>query len=177
MRTGRNGRNILGGSNETHPIRHAPPRLGGLSAHGAQAQDLVFEPGEGGFNWDSYEEFADTHDLSGQSITVSGPWIGSDRDLGELGLRLFHRSHRRHRELLRPPTASNRNCVAPPRPAACPMSPWIPAAWPAGRSGPPGRGRAADRGRRGVDRRKLRGRRKLGRPGHLREHGRRVARR
>jgi len=52
-----------------------------LSAHGAQAQDLVFEPGEGGFNWDSYEEFADTHDLSGQSITVSGPWIGSDRDL------------------------------------------------------------------------------------------------
>jgi len=52
-----------------------------LTAYGAQAQDLVFEPGEGGFNWDSYEEFADAHDLSGQSISVSGPWIGSDRDL------------------------------------------------------------------------------------------------
>jgi alpha-glucoside transport system substrate-binding protein len=52
-----------------------------LCAHGAQAQDLVFAPGEGGFNWQSYEDFAAAYDLSGQTVSVTGPWIGDDRDL------------------------------------------------------------------------------------------------
>ncbi len=52
-----------------------------LTAFGAQAQDLVFAPGEGGFNWQSYEDFAAEYDLSGQSVSVTGPWISSDRDL------------------------------------------------------------------------------------------------
>jgi alpha-glucoside transport system substrate-binding protein len=42
---------------------------------------LVFEPGEGDFNWASYEEFAEAHDLSGQTIEISGPWIGGDARL------------------------------------------------------------------------------------------------
>lgn len=52
-----------------------------LVAGGAQAQDLVFAPGEGGFNWDSYEAFAAAFDLSGQSVSVTGPWVGDDLDL------------------------------------------------------------------------------------------------
>jgi alpha-glucoside transport system substrate-binding protein len=52
-----------------------------LSAFGAQAQDLVFAPGEGGFDWQSYEDFAAAFDLEGQTVSVSGPWIGDDRDL------------------------------------------------------------------------------------------------
>ncbi len=52
-----------------------------LGAYGAQAQDLVFTPGEGGFNWQSYTDFAAAHDLTGQTVSVSGPWLSGDRDL------------------------------------------------------------------------------------------------
>ncbi|MDF0603493.1 ABC transporter substrate-binding protein [Psychromarinibacter sp. C21-152] len=45
------------------------------------AAHLPFTPGDGGFNWDSFNDFADAYDLSGQSVSVSGPWIGPDRDL------------------------------------------------------------------------------------------------
>jgi alpha-glucoside transport system substrate-binding protein len=41
----------------------------------------VFPVGEGGFNWDSYETFAAEHDYSGETVTISGPWIGDDLDL------------------------------------------------------------------------------------------------
>ncbi len=47
----------------------------------AAAQDLTFPIGEGDFTWDSYEEFASSHDLSGQSMSVSGPWTGADDQL------------------------------------------------------------------------------------------------
>jgi alpha-glucoside transport system substrate-binding protein len=55
-----------------------------LSAGGALADghiNHVFAIGEGDFNWDSYTAFADAHDLSGQTVTVSGPWVGDDLDL------------------------------------------------------------------------------------------------
>jgi alpha-glucoside transport system substrate-binding protein len=52
-----------------------------LAAGSAHAQDLVFPIGEGGFNWDSYESFAAEHDYTGETITISGPWIGDDLDL------------------------------------------------------------------------------------------------
>jgi alpha-glucoside transport system substrate-binding protein len=52
-----------------------------LLAGTAHAQDLVFPVGEGGFNWDSYETFAAEHDYSGETVTISGPWIGDDLDL------------------------------------------------------------------------------------------------
>jgi alpha-glucoside transport system substrate-binding protein len=37
---------------------------------------LTFTPGEGPFSWDSYSAWAETApDLSGQTVTVSGPWL------------------------------------------------------------------------------------------------------
>ncbi|NSX55478.1 ABC transporter substrate-binding protein [Parasulfitobacter algicola] len=52
----------------------------GLSASQAVA-DLPFDIGYGDFNWDSYTAFADQYDLSGQIVTVTGPWTGADNDL------------------------------------------------------------------------------------------------
>ena len=47
---------------------------------GAAAQDLVFAPGEDPrFNWASYEAFK--QDLSGQTLTIFGPWLGPDKEL------------------------------------------------------------------------------------------------
>ena len=39
-----------------------------------------FAIGEGDFSWDSYQEFADAHDLSGQSLTITGPWTGNEKE-------------------------------------------------------------------------------------------------
>lgn len=51
-----------------------------LSASGALAQDLAFTPGEGEFNWESYEAFADAHDLSGLELSIFGPWLAGEAD-------------------------------------------------------------------------------------------------
>ncbi|MFN3970995.1 MAG: ABC transporter substrate-binding protein [Gemmobacter sp.] len=52
-----------------------------LLAGGAGAQELKFAPGEGGFNWASYEAFKAAHDLTGQQITIAGPWLSVDQEL------------------------------------------------------------------------------------------------
>src|SRR5690606_38860791 len=57
--------------------------IGALAAGGAMAQDLEFPVGEGAFNWDSFNEFSDAHDLSGQSIENTGPWTGLDAENAE----------------------------------------------------------------------------------------------
>lgn len=55
-----------------------------LFAVSAYAQSgLTVTPGEGGFNWDSYNAFAEAHDLSGQEVTIFGPWRGDDQALFE----------------------------------------------------------------------------------------------
>jgi len=47
---------------------------------GATAQDLVFAPGEDPrFDWASYEAFK--QDLSGQTLSIFGPWLGPDKEL------------------------------------------------------------------------------------------------
>lgn len=51
-----------------------------LVASGANAQDLIFAPGEGAFTWDSYNAFAESVDLSGQTIEITGPWTGNERE-------------------------------------------------------------------------------------------------
>lgn len=57
---------------------------------GPAAAQLVFQPGEDDrFNWASYEEFAAAHDLSGQQITVFGPWLGPDQQAVESILAYF----------------------------------------------------------------------------------------
>jgi alpha-glucoside transport system substrate-binding protein len=63
----------------TRPLLASAACLVLFGATGANAQALVFEPGEDDrFNWDSYQEFADAHDLSGQTLSISGPWTGLD---------------------------------------------------------------------------------------------------
>lgn len=46
----------------------------------ASAQDLIFPPGEDSrFNWTNYEEFSGSMDLSGQEVSVFGPWLTGDK--------------------------------------------------------------------------------------------------
>jgi alpha-glucoside transport system substrate-binding protein len=54
-----------------------------LGVVAAQAQDLQFPKGEGAFSWDALEEFAEAHgDLSGQSLSIWGPWReGGDQEM------------------------------------------------------------------------------------------------
>ncbi len=51
-----------------------------LVAGAASAQNLIFAPGEGAFTWDSYEAFAESVDLSGQRVEITGPWTGNERE-------------------------------------------------------------------------------------------------
>ena len=60
-----------------------------LSAGLASAQELKFAPGEDArFNWASYEALK-SMDLSGQKLTVSGPWLSADKDLVESVIAYF----------------------------------------------------------------------------------------
>ncbi|MGI9355578.1 MAG: ABC transporter substrate-binding protein, partial [Rhizobiaceae bacterium] len=42
---------------------------------------LKYPPGEGAFNWASYEDFKNATDLSGQTLSIFGPWRGDDQTL------------------------------------------------------------------------------------------------
>jgi alpha-glucoside transport system substrate-binding protein len=53
------------------------------------AENLKFAPGEDAkFNWASYEALKST-DLSGETITVFGPWLGPDKELIESVIAYF----------------------------------------------------------------------------------------
>ncbi|MEM7722082.1 MAG: ABC transporter substrate-binding protein [Pseudomonadota bacterium] len=57
---------------------------------GAASADLPFAVGEGDFNWDSYEAWAaSAPDLSGQSLTISGPWLSPEAEIFESVLEYF----------------------------------------------------------------------------------------
>ena len=61
-----------------------------MAAGPALAQDLLFKPGEDArFNWQSYEDFAASHKLDGQTLTIFGPWRGDDQTLVEHMLAYF----------------------------------------------------------------------------------------
>ena len=61
-----------------------------LTTGWAQAQSLLFQPGEDArFNWASYDEFAAANDLTGQTLTITGPWTGLDAELVESMLEYF----------------------------------------------------------------------------------------
>ena len=55
----------------------------------ASAQDLKFPIGEGAYSWDSYNAFAAANDLSGEQVTVFGPWLGPDQENVETVLAYF----------------------------------------------------------------------------------------
>lgn len=59
-----------------------------LVSGSASAQDLIFAPGvDTRFNWASYEAFK--QDLSGQEITILGPWLGPDKTLVQSVIAYF----------------------------------------------------------------------------------------
>jgi alpha-glucoside transport system substrate-binding protein len=61
-----------------------------LSTGTAFAQDLVHPVGEDArFNWKSYEDFAAANDLTGQTISIFGPWLSGDKDGFEKVLAYF----------------------------------------------------------------------------------------
>ena len=68
---------------------YASVALAALVAGSASAQDFVFPPGEGAFNWDSYNAFDAATDLTGQTLTIFGPWRGEDQVLVESMLAYF----------------------------------------------------------------------------------------
>jgi alpha-glucoside transport system substrate-binding protein len=59
-----------------------------LTMGAAHAADLKFTPGEGGFNWESYEALKDIQ-LDGEEVTVFGPWLGPDQEFAESVLAYF----------------------------------------------------------------------------------------
>ena len=52
------------------------------------AEEMPFKPGEGDFNWASYEALKKT-DLKGEQVTVFGPWLGPDQKIFEKVLSYF----------------------------------------------------------------------------------------
>ncbi|WP_187429193.1 hypothetical protein ROLI_028480 [Roseobacter fucihabitans] len=48
-----------------------------------------FAVGEGGFNWDSYMAFADQYDLSGQTVEITGPWTGNEKEKVDIAFSYF----------------------------------------------------------------------------------------
>lgn len=61
---------------------------GGVAYGPAHADDLRFTPGEGDFDWASYEALKEM-DLDGEQVTVFGPWLGPDQALVESVLAYF----------------------------------------------------------------------------------------
>ena len=60
-----------------------------LAGVAANAQDLMFEPGaDPTYNWASYDELK-SMDLSGETVTVFGPWLGPDKALVESVIAYF----------------------------------------------------------------------------------------
>ncbi|MBB5516632.1 alpha-glucoside transport system substrate-binding protein [Rubricella aquisinus] len=55
------------------------------AGHGA----LMFAPGEGDFSWDSFTAFAEANDFSGQTVTITGPWTGNEKEKVEAVFAYF----------------------------------------------------------------------------------------
>jgi alpha-glucoside transport system substrate-binding protein len=69
---------------------YAGTAVAALCAGAAQAQDLPFPVGEGAFSWDSYNEWAaNAPDLSGQTVTITGPWLQPEDDFFRSVLTYF----------------------------------------------------------------------------------------
>ncbi len=65
--------------------------IAALAVGTAYAQDdLTFAPGEGPFSWDSYNTWAESApDLTGQTVTVFGPWLNPEDDFFNNALAYF----------------------------------------------------------------------------------------
>jgi len=59
---------------------------------GVVSAEMPFKPGEGDFNWKSYEALKTT-DLKGEQVTVFGPWLGPDQKLVESVFSYFAKAN------------------------------------------------------------------------------------
>ena len=60
------------------------------TAHAGGHVQLKFPVGEGAFSWDSYTAWADSApDLSGQTVTISGPWLQPEDDVFRSAIAYF----------------------------------------------------------------------------------------
>ncbi|UWQ16743.1 ABC transporter substrate-binding protein [Jannaschia sp. M317] len=55
----------------------------------ADGHTAAFAPGEGPFDWDSYNAFAEATDLTGESVTVTGPWTGDEKAKFDIIMAFF----------------------------------------------------------------------------------------
>ena len=61
-----------------------------LFAGSAHAAELPYPiDGDSNFNWKSYHDFADKYDLSGQTLSIFGPWLTADKEGFEKVLAYF----------------------------------------------------------------------------------------
>ncbi len=60
--------------------------VGGIALADGHA---TFTVGEGDFSWDSFEAFAASTDLAGQTVTITGPWTGNEKEKVEKVFALF----------------------------------------------------------------------------------------
>lgn len=61
-----------------------------LIATGAVADGhLIVTPGDGAFNWQSFNDFAANNDFTGQNLTIASPWLGPDAVAAEAVLAYF----------------------------------------------------------------------------------------
>ncbi len=65
-----------------------------MTVSAAQAQDdMVFPVGEGPFNWDSYTQYRESApDLSGQTVTIAGPWLAPEDEFFNNMLHYFEQA-------------------------------------------------------------------------------------
>lgn len=63
-------------------------RQAGAPAAIQRTADIAPEPGTGNFNWESISRFGHL-DLSGQTITVSGPWLAPENDIFDTVVSYF----------------------------------------------------------------------------------------
>ncbi|UWQ20503.1 ABC transporter substrate-binding protein [Jannaschia sp. W003] len=63
----------------------------GLATAGAAFADAHadFQPGSGDFDWSGYEGFAESTDLTGQSLSITGPWTGDEKAKFDAIVALF----------------------------------------------------------------------------------------
>ncbi|WP_298432000.1 ABC transporter substrate-binding protein [uncultured Jannaschia sp.] len=55
----------------------------------ADGHTAAFAPGEGPFDWDGYNAFAEANDLSGETVTVTGPWTGDEKAKFDIIMAFF----------------------------------------------------------------------------------------
>ena len=60
-----------------------------LSTGAFAAGHSAFKVGEGDFSWDSYTAWAAQTDLAGESVTITGPWTGAEKEKVEKVLEFF----------------------------------------------------------------------------------------